>query len=55
MIIFQKEAIPVVKKAKSKNIIIKYSMMSGVKLTVLLPTLNQLIRSVVTTVKDEKS
>ncbi len=30
-------------------------MMSGVKLTVLLPTLNNLIRSVVTSVKDEKS
>jgi len=45
--VLQKEAIPVIKaKGKSNNIIVRYSSMSGVKLTVLLPLLNQLIRDV---------
>jgi hypothetical protein len=43
------------KKGKNSNVIIRYSMMSGIKLTVLLPTLNTLIRSVVTTIHDEKA
>ena len=46
--VLQKEAIPVLKKKnKSANVIIRYSSMSGIKLTVLLPLLNQLIRDVV--------
>lgn len=45
--VLQKEAIPVLKKKKSSpNVIIRYSSMSGIKLTVLLPLLNQLIRDV---------
>jgi Lhr-like helicase len=45
--VLQKEAIPVIKgKGKSNNVIIRYSTMSGIKLTVLLPLLNQLIRDV---------
>ena len=46
--VLQKEAIPALKKkGKSPNVIIRYSSMSGIKLTVLLPLLNQLIRDVV--------
>ena len=46
--VLQKEAIPVLKKKnKSPNLIIRYSSMSGIKLTVLIPLLNQLIRDVV--------
>jgi hypothetical protein len=46
--VLQKEAIPALKKKnKSSNVIIRYSSMSGIKLTVLLPLLNQLIRDVV--------
>jgi hypothetical protein len=46
--VLQKEAIPVLKKKnKSPNVIIRYSTMSGIKLTVLLPLLNQVIRDVV--------
>ena len=43
------------KKSKSNDVIIKYSMMSGVKLTILLPTINQLIRHVVTNVTSSES
>ena len=38
--VLQKEAIPVLKKKKSPNVIIRYSSMSGIKLTVLIPLLN---------------
>ena len=39
--VLQKEAIPVIKaKGKSNNVIVRYSSMSGVKLTVLLPLIN---------------
>jgi hypothetical protein len=45
--VLQKEAIPVIKaKGKSKNVIVRYSSMSGIKLTVLIPIINQLIREV---------
>ena len=45
--VLQKEAIPAIKaKAKSSNIIVRYSSMSGIKLTVLLPILNHMIREV---------
>ena len=47
--VLQKEAIPVLKKKNNSNnyVIIRYSTMSGIKLTVLLPLINQLIRDVV--------
>ncbi len=39
--VLQKEAIPVLKKrGKNENVIVRYSSMSGIKLTVLLPVLN---------------
>ena len=45
--VLQKEAIPVIKaKGKSSNVIVRYSSMSGVKLTVLLPLINQMLREV---------
>jgi superfamily II DNA/RNA helicase len=45
--VLQKEAIPVIKaKAKSNNVIVRYSSMSGIKLTVLLPLINQHVREV---------
>lgn len=44
--VLQKEAIPVLKTKKNANVILRYSSMSGVKLTVLLPVLNHLIREV---------
>lgn len=37
------------KKNKNFNVIIRYSSMSGIKLTVLLPLLNQLLRDVIAT------
>lgn len=52
---FQKEAIPVLKKHQNKTVIIKYSPMSGVKLTFLLPLLNHLLRHVVSTVHNDKA
>jgi hypothetical protein len=46
--VLQKEAIPVLRqKKKNANVIIRYSAMSGIKLTVLLPTVNQLLREIV--------
>lgn len=52
--VLQKETMPILKKkSKNQNVIIRYSSMSGVKLTVLLPTLNQLIREVVTSESTE--
>jgi hypothetical protein len=45
--VLQKEALPAIKgKGKSNNVIVRYSSMSGIKLTVLLPVLNQMIREV---------
>ncbi len=54
--VLQKEAIPVLKKKKkSPNVIIRYSSMSGIKLTVLIPLLNQLIRDVVSNPAKEEA
>jgi len=50
--VLQREAIPVIKKGapdgQSKNIIIKYQEMSGIKMTVFLPLLNTQIRAAIT-------
>jgi superfamily II DNA/RNA helicase len=46
--ILQKQAIPAIKHAKTKNIILHYSELTGVKLTVMLPILNQQLRQSVT-------
>jgi hypothetical protein len=54
--VLQKEAVPVLKKKKkSPNVIIRYSSMSGIKLTVLIPLLNQLIRDVVSNPSKEEA
>ena len=39
--VLQNAAIPVLKKNENKSVIIKYSEMSGIKLTYLLPIINQ--------------
>ena len=45
--VLQKEAIPVIaKKKQNDNIIIRYSSMSGIKLTTLLPILHNLVKTV---------
>jgi len=49
----QSSAIPAIKKSESKNIIVKYSEMSGIKLTVMLPLLNQQIKHVVSSESDQ--
>lgn len=41
------------KKNKNMNVIIRYSSMSGIKLTVLLPLLNQLFRDVFSSTDSE--
>ena len=38
--VLQSAAIPVLKKNDKKNVVIKYSEMSGIKLTYLLPIIN---------------
>jgi len=39
--VLQKESVTVIKKSEQKNIVIRYSPMSGIKLTLLLPLANQ--------------
>jgi ribosome-interacting GTPase 1 len=38
--VLQSAALPVLKKSDQKNVIIRYSEMSGIKLTLLLPIFN---------------
>ena len=52
--VLQSAAIPVLKKNEKNSIIIKYSEMSGIKLTYLLPIMNQQIKEAVTIESDEK-
>lgn len=48
--VLQKEAIPVLaKKKQNDNIIVRYSSMSGIKLTTLLPLLHNLVKTVFST------
>lgn len=42
--VLQSAALPIFKKKKDKNMIIKYSEMSGIKLTVLVPLLDKQIK-----------
>jgi hypothetical protein len=45
--ILQKQAIPVIKQAQTKNVIVYYQELTGIKLTVMLPILNAQIRQAV--------
>lgn len=45
--VLQKAAIPVLKKSESKNIIVRYQELSGIKLTLLLPVINQQVKHVI--------
>jgi len=45
--VLQSAAIPVLKKNEKNSVIIKYSEMSGIKLTYLLPIMNQQIKEAV--------
>ena len=45
--VLQSAAIPVLKKDEKNSVIIKYSEMSGIKLTYLLPIMNQQIKEAV--------
>jgi hypothetical protein len=49
--VLQSAALPVLKKSEQKNVIVRYSEMSGIKLTLLLPIINQQIKHVVQTEK----
>lgn len=49
--VLQSAALPVIKKSKQKNVIVRYSEMSGIKLTLLLPIFNQQIKHVITSDK----
>jgi len=51
--VLQSAAIPVLKKNEKNSVIIKYSEMSGVKLTYVLPMINQQIKEAVAS-EDEK-
>lgn len=42
--VLQKAAIPVLKKSDSKNIIIRYQELSGVKMTLLVPLVHNQIK-----------
>lgn len=42
--ILQKQAIPAIKSSQTKNIMIHYQELTGIKLTVMLPVLNHQIR-----------
>jgi hypothetical protein len=45
--VLQSAALPVLKSSEQKGIIIRYSEMSGIKLTVLLPLINQQTKLVI--------
>ena len=51
--VLQSAAIPVIKKSESKNIIIRYNEMTGIKLTLLLPIINQQIQYVIKRIQAE--
>lgn len=42
--ILQRQAMPAIKTSQTKNIVINYQELSGIKLTYLLPCLNNMIR-----------
>lgn len=45
---------PVLKKSESKNIIIRYAEMSGIKLTLLLPIINKQMQHVIKAISEEE-
>jgi len=45
--VLQKQAMPAIKQAPTPNIIINYQELAGIKLTFLLPLLNNLLRSAI--------
>lgn len=45
--VLQNQAIPAIKKAETKNVVINYQELTGIKLTVFLPLLNNQIRQAV--------
>lgn len=45
--VLQKQAMPAIKQAPTPNIVINYQEMAGIKLTFLLPLLNNLLRSAI--------
>ena len=51
--VLQSAAIPVLKKNEKNSVIIKYSEMSGIKLTYLLPIMNQQIKEAVANDNDK--
>lgn len=45
--VLQKQGMEAIKESKSKNVLIHYQEMSGIKLTVFIPLLNQQIRAAI--------
>ena len=45
--ILQKQAIPAIKNSDSKNVIVHYQEFTGVKLTFLLPVVDDLLRTAI--------
>jgi hypothetical protein len=52
--VLQKECLMVIKKSEQKNLVIRYSAMSGIKLTVFLPLINEQIKHVITKLQNEE-
>jgi hypothetical protein len=53
--ILQRQAMPAIKTSQTKNIVINYQELSGIKLTYLLPCLNNMIReAILNSVSEEK-
>ena len=53
--VLQKECLMVLKKSDSKNVIIRYSPMSGIKLTLFLPIVNHQIKHVISKLQNESN
>jgi len=51
--VLQSAAIPVLKKSDAKNIIVRYSELSGIKLTLFLPLINTQIKQMFTSNDDK--
>jgi hypothetical protein len=45
--ILQKQAIPAIKQSQTNNVILHYQELSGVKLTVFLPILDDLLKTAI--------
>jgi hypothetical protein len=53
--VLQKQAIVAIKKAETKNVIIAYQEMSGIKITVFLPLLHEQIKRAVMNSAEEEA